>query len=304
VSDSSYFRQVELLLRILPYIAMEKHFALKGGTAINFFHRDFPRLSVDIDLTYLPITGREEALREISASLKHLADKIQGSLPRIKITFKRITSEEITSLIVSQDGATVKVEVNIVIRGSVYAPEKRRLSAPAQQKFELSVSCQTLAFADLYGGKLCAALDRQHPRDLFDLNLLLNCEGLTDEIRKAFLVYLVSHNRPISELLQPRPIDIHDVFEKEFKGMTNKPVNLKELLDTRAMLFNITKTWLTESDREFLLSFKQMQPDWQLLELTQAEHLPAVKWKLLNLSKMTPEKHQQAVLKLKRVMDF
>lgn len=303
MSDSSYFRQVELLLRILPYIAMEKHFALKGGTAINFFHRDFPRLSVDIDLTYLPITGREEALPEISTSLKRVADKIQSSLPRTKITFKRLYAGEVSSLIVRQDSATVKIEVNLVIRGSVYTPEKRRLSAAGQQRFELSVSCQTLAFADLFGGKLCAALDRQHPRDLFDLHLLLNAEGLTGEIRKAFLVYLLSHNRPISELLQPRPIDIQGVFE-EFKGMTKKPVNLKELLDTRAMLFNITKTWLTESDREFLLSFKQMQPDWQLLGVNHAEHLPAVKWKLLNLSKMTPEKHQQAVLKLKRVMDF
>lgn len=300
--ESSFFRQAELLLRILPHLTREKDFALKGGTAINFFHRDLPRLSVDIDLTYLPITGREQTLREISASLKRLAERIQAGLPRTKVTFKKVDSGEISSFVVRQDDATVKVEVNTVIRGCVYAPEKRKLSATAEGRFELSLRCQTLAFADLYAGKLCAALDRQHPRDLFDINLLLRAEGLTTEIRKAFLVYLISHNRPISELLQPRSIDIKEVFEKEFKGMTNKPVNLKELLDTRAGLFEKMKSWLTEDERAFLLSFKQMQPNWHLLGVNHAQHLPAVKWKLQNLNKMNSEKHQQAVQKLRRVI--
>ena len=50
-----YRRQVQLLIRVLPSIAEEACFALKGGTAINLFVRDMPRLSVDIDLTYLPV---------------------------------------------------------------------------------------------------------------------------------------------------------------------------------------------------------------------------------------------------------
>jgi len=56
-----YRSQVELLLRVLPYVAKEKVFALKGGTAINLFVRDLPRLSVDIDLTYLPFEDRATA---------------------------------------------------------------------------------------------------------------------------------------------------------------------------------------------------------------------------------------------------
>ena len=65
MKSSPFFKQVELLLRTLPYIAAEKCFALKGGTAINLFVRDMPRLSVDVDLTYLPVEPREESLGKI-----------------------------------------------------------------------------------------------------------------------------------------------------------------------------------------------------------------------------------------------
>jgi hypothetical protein len=63
VMDIVFFRQAELLLRIIPLIDREASFALKGGTAINFFVRDLPRISVDIDLVYLPIGERDESLR-------------------------------------------------------------------------------------------------------------------------------------------------------------------------------------------------------------------------------------------------
>ena len=59
--SSSYKAQVDLLLRILPFVAKEENFALKGGTAINLFVRDMPRLSVDLDLNYLPFDNREAA---------------------------------------------------------------------------------------------------------------------------------------------------------------------------------------------------------------------------------------------------
>jgi hypothetical protein len=67
--DTIYFRQVQLLVRIIPLIASESCFALKGGTAINLFVRDIPRLSVDIDLVYLPMDERETALQNIRAAL-------------------------------------------------------------------------------------------------------------------------------------------------------------------------------------------------------------------------------------------
>jgi hypothetical protein len=61
-----YFEQVELLVRVLPVVGKSKCFTVKGGTAINLFYRDMPRLSVDIDLVYLPLKSREESLLDIS----------------------------------------------------------------------------------------------------------------------------------------------------------------------------------------------------------------------------------------------
>ena len=63
-----YRRQVQLLVRTLPLVAQEECFALKGGTAINLFYRNLPRLSVDIDLAYLPLADRAQSLAEIDAA--------------------------------------------------------------------------------------------------------------------------------------------------------------------------------------------------------------------------------------------
>ena len=63
-----YVAQVRLLLSVLPDIAREPVFALKGGTAINLFYRDMPRLSVDIDLTYLPVADRQSSLEDMDVT--------------------------------------------------------------------------------------------------------------------------------------------------------------------------------------------------------------------------------------------
>lgn len=70
MKDSPYFKQVQLLLRVMPYIAMEKRFALKGGTAINLFVRNMPRLSIDIDLVWLPLEPRKQTLEKMSSALR------------------------------------------------------------------------------------------------------------------------------------------------------------------------------------------------------------------------------------------
>ena len=77
----------------------------------------------------------------------------------------------------------------------------------------------------------CApALDRQHPRDLFDVKLILDTDGITPEIRRAFVVYLAGHNRPMEELLSPRIQDISDVFQAQSAGMTQAEVATEELI--------------------------------------------------------------------------
>ena len=80
------------------------------------------------------------------------------------------------------------------MRGSVYLSEVRELMPRAQAEFGYA-EMQILSFEDLYAGKFCAALDRQHPRDLFDVRLLLSHEGVSGRLKDAFLVYVLSHNR-------------------------------------------------------------------------------------------------------------
>jgi hypothetical protein len=228
--DSVYFKQAELLLRILPLIDREAEFAMKGGTAINFFARDLPRISVDIDLVYLPVGERDESLREISAALVRISQDIKNRIPGTKVTPRKTGGSGLLSgLFVQRQDTIVKIEPNLVIRGSVYPPARRLISPKAIDLFEISVESQILSDDELYAGKICAALDRQHPRDLFDIMMLLTYGNFSTAMRRAFVVYLVSHDRPIVEVLNPGFVDIRPVFETEFQGMTLEEVTCVEL---------------------------------------------------------------------------
>jgi predicted nucleotidyltransferase component of viral defense system len=302
--DTVFFKQAELLLRILPLIRKEEAFALKGGTAINFFVQDLPRLSVDIDLTYLPLHERDLALDGIRDNLARIAEAIKGRMPSTGILLKRIHGTDVVrGLIVERDGITVKVEPNLVLRGSVYPPEMKTLSKRAQDLFELSLQARILSPHDLYAGKICAALDRQHPRDLFDVHLLLKREGLMPEIRRAFIVYLVSHPRPMIEILNPQKKDMKDLFEKEFKAMISEDIPFKALETTRNHLVEILREELTPDERRFIVSMKEGHPRWDFLSLEGVEKMPAVRWKLLNILRMDPAKHHKAVRKLRDYLD-
>jgi predicted nucleotidyltransferase component of viral defense system len=192
--DTVFFRQAELLLRVLPFVNEEEIFALKGGTAINFFLRDLPRLSVDIDLTYLPVNDRTTALTEIDKALLRISERVEKTIPDVHVFSKRDHELNLVSGSLFRRGdATIKVEPNSVLRGSVFPTETRTLCQRAQDFFELSIEARTLSFEDLYGGKACATLDRQHPRDLFDIDMLFKNEGLPEKVRKAFF-HLVSHS--------------------------------------------------------------------------------------------------------------
>jgi len=164
------------------------------------------------------------------------------------------------------------------------------------------MSVNTLSFEDLYGGKIVAALDRQHPRDLFDVKLLFENEGLTDGVRKAFIVYLISHNRSLMEVLNPGLQDIKTIFESDFVGMTNENVKLYDLLDARAKLIKKIKESLTENEKKFLLSWKSKKPEWKLLGIDGIENMPGVRRRLMNLGRMEEEKHKQTYQKLEKYL--
>lgn len=290
------------MLRVIPHVAAESCFALKGGTAINLFVRDMPRLSVDIDLTYLPVDEpRETALKKISEALSRIAATIRKAVPGSKVQESRAQKpERIAKLVVAVGQTRIKIEPNDVIRGSVFPIEEHDLTQHAEEVFELSVSARTLSIADLYGGKLCAALDRQHPRDLFDVKVLLENEGITDDIRKAFVVYLASHDRPINELIDPTRKDFRHIYEGEFSGMTVEEVEYADLIAAREALIETLKRELTNDEKAFLVSLKEGQPRWNLMGLEGIEKLPAVQWKLMNILKMSEKKRAESLEKLKR----
>jgi len=299
--QSHYYRQVQLLLRLIPFVARHDCFALKGGTAINLFVRDFPRLSVDIDLVFLPMMERHEALQTIKHHLETLASTIMTSIDNTRVIRSFQDKADALRLLVERDGVQIKIELSPVLRGTVYEPLVIPVSEAVEEEFGFA-EMAVVSFADLYAGKICAALDRQHPRDLFDIKQLLDNEGLTVDLRKAMLVYIISHPRPIAELLRPHFKDISAVYEGEFRNMADQDIPQAELEAAREQLVRLIHTSLTPQERAFLLSFKNRTPDWSLLELSGIDRLPAVRWKLQNLTKMPSEKHVEAYVRLEKIL--
>lgn len=298
--DARYAAQVRLLVQVIPYVAAERCFALKGGTAINLFVRDLPRLSVDIDLAYLSNADRRQALSDVRLALQRIADAIVRGLPQVVATVQANRDDELRVLVRSPL-AQIKVEVSPVIRGTVHVPQERDVVALVEDEFGFA-AISVVSLPDLYGGKICAALDRQHPRDLFDVMLMLREEGLTREIFEGFLVYLISHRRPMSELLAPRWKPLAGIFQAEFAGMTREPVTLEQLESTRQEMLVALWRQFSAQDAAFLLSLKRGNPDWASLPLTGVDQLPAVQWKLRNITGMSVAKRDEALVKLECVV--
>lgn len=301
--SETYRAQVQLLVDVMPMVAAETDFALKGGTAINLFVRDMPRLSVDIDLTYLPVAPRPESLAAIDIAMKRLAAAIRDRLRQARVIEVMNPREQIvTKLTVQRPGAQIKIEVTPVLRGCVFAPEVRAVMPRVEDEFGFA-EMPVVSFADLYAGKIVAALDRQHPRDLFDVRELLAHEGISDELRQAFLIYLISHDRPISEVIVPRRKDIAREFAQGFEGMTDEPVALDDLLAAREELIATMAGGMPEAHRRFLLGFKAGEPDWALLGVPGAADLPAVRWKQMNLDKLSREARGRLIQQLAQVLE-
>ncbi|WP_373006533.1 nucleotidyl transferase AbiEii/AbiGii toxin family protein [Hyphomonas sp.] len=289
-----YADQVQLLVRLLPIVADERDFALKGGTAINLFYRDLPRLSVDIDLTYVPVKDRAESLADIDAAMDRILNAI-NKLPNVRGRRIAGSGNGDTRVQAEAGNSVVKVETSPVARGTVLVPAAKRVSPSVEEQFGFA-EMQVVAFEDLYGGKFHAALDRQHPRDLYDVKLLYENEGITDDLFRVFLVYVACSGRPPHELLNPNPQALEGVFDREFSGMTVEPVTVKELEDVRTRFFEDIRSRLTGPSALYLRSLQAGAPDFTLIDLPEAANLPAVRWKMQNLAKLiaeNPQKHKE-----------
>lgn len=302
-----YRAQVDLLLQVLPYVAKENTFALKGGTAINLFIRDMPRLSVDIDLTYLPLNSREDALKNIQKGLNKIKTDLEKNIQGLKVHTVPLNSGTDVKLNCQGKNAQIKIEVNTVTRGNVFPTELMQVVDSVQDEFGKFAAINVVSLAELYGGKICAAVDRQHPRDIFDVKLLFENEGLTNEIWQGFKIGLISHYKPINELISPVLKDQKSAFDNQFSGMTFVKFSYEHYENTRETLIGIIKQRLTENDKKFILSFEMGEPDWDLFPHPVLKDLPAIKWKLLNIQKLrkvNSKKHRQMIDKLRNTLEL
>lgn len=283
--NPSYVQTVNLLLDIAPVVFQTSRFAMKGGTALNLFVQDLPRLSVDIDVVFIDHQpDRDAALEQIAQELKRIESAITGMGYGADIRKTQVGDE--VKIFITSPETEVKVEVNFVFRGTVLPVQTRSLSAKTQALFSRNIQLPILSPSELYGSKLVAAMDRQHPRDIFDVAKMYESHGLTSEILDCFVVYLAGHNRPVHEVLFSKPQPMEEAFKNEFEGMASEPVSLATLSVIQKKLMAELPQALTNNHREFLLSLVQTTPDWSLLPFEHLQNLPSIKWKLRNLESL------------------
>jgi predicted nucleotidyltransferase component of viral defense system len=283
--NQNYIDTVRLLLAIAPAVFASGRFAMKGGTALNLFVQAMPRLSVDIDLVFVDHRpDRQAALQAIAQEMA----VVQAALARkgFRAHLPANAEGDDVKLVVRNDTAQVKVEVNFVFRGTALPVETRSLVATAQELFTTDLAVPVLATAELYGSKLVAAMDRQHPRDIFDVMHMLDNFGWQTSFVDCFVAYLAGHNRPVHEVLFPKTKPLEPAFTNEFAGITRDAVELDTLMQMQARLIKELPQQLTSMHRDFLLSLVQGEPGWDLMPIQHLRELPALKWKLMNLAKL------------------
>jgi predicted nucleotidyltransferase component of viral defense system len=292
-----YRNQVKLILQILPEISKIKDFALHGGTALNLFYHDMPRLSVDIDLTYLPFGDRDDDLVKISDKLNQMSVRLTKINPSLTIKYPVKVGDDL-KLICSAKGTMVKVEVNLVNRGINENIVMKPLCKKAQSEFDSFCEVQIVPESQLFGGKIVATLDRQHPRDLFDIKKMLETIGYSEQIHNGFLFCLMSSNRPFHEILKPIYKDQRAVLEGNFTGMSDEVFTYDMFESAREEIINLIHFHLSQKEREFLMSFTTGNPIWLGEDLSR---FPGINWKLLNINKLKQKNFQKFKLQLEQL---
>lgn len=297
-----YKNQVELLLKVMPAVSEQDCFALHGGTAINLFVLDMPRLSVDIDLTYLPLQSRADTLKGIDTALMAIKAKLEATIPNIRVATKTQEGAEV-KLLCDDRKAAIKIEVNTVKRGVLTQPTLLPIRDKVQDEFGMFAAMHVVPEDELWGGKICAALDRQHPRDLFDMSQFFTLENTLETVKNGFMFALLGHDRPFHEVLHPSKQNQKDAFVRKFEGMTSEPFTYDDFEKAREKLCNSIVGILTEQDRKLLVSFTECTPNWDGYEGLQ--RYPSISWKLQNLEKFkrnSPDRHAMQVKALEELL--
>ena len=299
---SLYFEQAQLMINVLTSIPLDG-FALKGGTAINFFYENMPRYSVDIDLTFTKVSSRAEAIAEIHQAMhqiKHTLDKLNYN----SLLINADDNNPAIKLNIFTENASVIIEPNTTLRGTLLPIENRSLVDQVVNTFKVSAAVPCLAYQEVYAGKLNAMLDRQHPRDIFDMHKYWQKNQSIKDLLDCFIAYVAQSNRPFSELLDSNELDITKVYETDFAGMTVEKISIDALINTRKTLFSEIKKSMTDSHKDFLLSMMRGTPDWSLMPFSDLKDMPAIQWKLHNIEKMPAVKNTAEIKKLKKIFDY
>lgn len=294
-----YKKKVELLLRILPFVTDEECFAIHGGTAINLFVKNLNRLSVDIDVTYLPLEDRATSLKYINEALMRIADKTKRSFSDIRV----ISRLDICKITCERQGCQVKIEVNQTKRGLVCGEARLYpLCEKAQRLFGMEVDARIVSLSQLYGGKISAALSRQHPRDLFDVKQM---DIPLSEVKDGIIYCLLGSDRPIHESFSPNFIDQREAMENQFVGMSDIPFSYEEFEKTRNKLIKGVNDIMTEADKRFLVSYEELTVNREESSYSMFFDFPSVKWKIQNLQKLkttNPRKLKAEANKLRLIL--
>ncbi|MDD4476454.1 MAG: nucleotidyl transferase AbiEii/AbiGii toxin family protein [Eubacteriales bacterium] len=296
--NSVYKDKVRLLLRILPIVMEEECFAVHGGTAINLFVNNLLRLSVDIDLTYIPLEDRISSLNHINEALTRISSRITELLKGVRV----IPRLDICKLTCEYQGCQVKIEVNQTKRGIVGGgPTIFQLCEKAQDMFEMKVEARIVPITLLYGGKIAAALSRQHPRDMFDIG---HMSIPLEEAKYGFIFCLLGSDRPVYESFAPILIDQRSAMEKQFAGMSDLEFSYEEYEVTRRKLILDINNIITEEDKRFLVSFERGHPIWKESSYEEFANYPSIQWKLLNLNKLKKSNPKKMEKEARRLEDL
>jgi len=251
----------------------------------------------------MPIEGRDESMRGMHTALTQIKNEIKNAFKCIVTPTKPLDGKGEAKLIVRRDGTDIKIEPNYIIRGALFPAEDIYTSNTVGDLFNKAVQAPCLSTDDLYGGKICAALDRQHPRDLFDMLVFFRHQSIDANMRDAFLYYLISHNRPFHELLSPKDKPLKAIFETEFIGMTSEPVKLDELVQARIILKNKVLSSFDDQSREFICSVARGTPAWDLYAHPKICDYPSVLWRMHNIQKMDEKKRASQAAALEHLFN-
>lgn len=285
--DKAYVDTVRLMLRTAPHVFRNPVFAMKGGTALNVFLHDMPRLSVDIDLVLTDhVMPRDQALVTIKDELNAIAERLRRLGLNSSLTKSTDGSETKLTVVHGNDHRTkVKIEINQNLRGTLLPVQQMRLTETARNMFACDIDVPALAPEELYGGKIVAALDRQHPRDFFDVREMFHRGHFGPAAVDCFVCYLAGQFKtPIHSVLFSEDEDISSLHDAEFIGMTTEEVPLAELEQARTTLRKEILNGLKDRHKEFLLGLARLEADWDLMPFPNLRELPAVRRRLENLS--------------------